>query len=325
MNPTVKNHKENIIGFKAVKKDEKGYYTDGLGNAKKMYFELGKEYEVNGEPVLCKNGIHFFRHYCFALDYLQQGNVILKIESIGEVQEDTEKCVTNKIKILELDYKEDVDDKNNTGNGNTGNGNTGNRNTGNRNSGDKNSGHWNSGDRNSGDWNSGHCNSGDKNSGNGNSGDWNSGDWNSGDKNSGDRNSGDWNSGDWNTGNGNSGDWNSGHWNSGNGNTGNGNSGDKNSGHWNSGHCNSGDKNSGDFNSCNGYRNFFCTQTRYFLFDIECTEEEAMEARFLDTSWFDLTNGYKEAWRKCPEEVLDQIKKLKNFNADKFFEITGRK
>jgi hypothetical protein len=235
MNPTVKNHKENIIGFKAVKKDEKGYYTDGLGNAKKMYFELGKEYEVNGEPVLCKNGIHFFRHYCFALDYLQQGNVILKIESIGEVQEDTEKCVTNKIKILELDYKEDVDDKNNTGNGNTGNGNTGNRNTGNR------------------------------------------------------------------------------------------NSGDKNSGHWNSGHCNSGDKNSGDFNSCNGYRNFFCTQTRYFLFDIECTEEEAMEARFLDTSWFDLTNGYKEAWRKCPEEVLDQIKKLKNFNADKFFEITGRK
>ena len=42
------------------------------------------------------------------------------------------------------------------------------------------------------------CNSGDCNSGNRNSGDCNSGDWNSGNRNSGDWNSGNWNSGDWN-------------------------------------------------------------------------------------------------------------------------------
>lgn len=245
IDPTVKNHEEKIIGYKAVKKDKNGYYTDGIGNAPKIYFELGKEYAVTGSPALCKNGIHFFRHYCFALDYLEAGNVILKVKSLGKVQEDTEKCVTDKIKIIELDYEEEIDDKNNSGDMNSGN---------------RNLGNWNSGDMNSGNWNSGYMNSGD----------WNSGDWNSGDMNS----------GDWNSGN---------------------------------------------FNSSNGYRNYFCTQTRYFLFDIECSEEEVRQVKQLDMSWFDLSNGYKEAWQKCPKKVLNGIKKLKNFNAEKFFDITGIK
>lgn len=111
MNPTVKNHKDKIVGYKAVKKDKHGYYTDGMGRGTKTYYKLGKKYVVEGEPILCENGIHFFRHYCFALDYLEAGNAILKVESFGDVQEDTEKCVTNKIKIIELDYEEEVDDK----------------------------------------------------------------------------------------------------------------------------------------------------------------------------------------------------------------------
>ncbi|MPM39330.1 hypothetical protein SDC9_85963 [bioreactor metagenome] len=53
---------------------------------------------------------------------------------------------------------------------------------------------------NLGKGNAGLCNSGNRNSGNRNSGDCNSGDWNSGDWNSGNRNSGDWNKSSFNTG-----------------------------------------------------------------------------------------------------------------------------
>lgn len=35
--------------------------------------------------------------------------------------------------------------------------------------------------------------------------------------------------------------------------------------------------------------------------------------------------SYKEAWAKCPAEVLAQIKNLPNFNAKVFEEISGIK
>ena len=165
-----------------------------------------------------------------------------------------------------------------------------------------------------------------RNSGNGNSGNWNSGDWNSGDRNSGDRNSGDRNSG-------------------------NGNSGDRNSGDRNSGNWNSGDWNSGNWNSGNGMKNSFCSKQKFFLFDKECKESDYRKSLEIDFYWFDLekwinetdmtddekkshlgyqtTGGflktftYKEAWSKCPKEVLEKIKKLKNFNKKVFLEISG--
>ena len=263
MNPTIKRHSEEIIGYKALKKDEKGYYTDVMGSGEKTYFEVGKVYKVKGKPELCKNGLHFFRHYCFAIDYLDRGNIICKVRSLGEVEEDTEKCVTNKLEILAVEYTEDVD---------------GNRNSGNYNSGDRNSGNCNSGYRNSGDCNSGNCNSGNYNSGYRNSGNCNSGYYNSG---------------------------------------------DYNSGYYNSGYRNSGNCNSGDCNSGNGYINSFCTETRYFLYDVECSREEWESVQDLDMSWFDLSNGYKKAWEKAPKEVIKKIKSLKNFDAKKFKEITG--
>ena len=211
----------------------------------------------------------------------------------------------------------------------------------NRNSGDGNSGNGNSGDRNSGNWNSG----------NRNSGDWNSGNGNSGDRNSGDRNSGNWNSGDWNSGDWNSGNWNSGDRNSGDRNSGNRNSGNRNSGNWNSGNWNSGNWNSGNWNSGDGMRNSFCSKQKFFLFDKECKESDYKKSLEIDFYWFDIekwinesdmteedkknhlgyqttggflkTYTYKEAWSECPKEVLEKIKKLKNFNKKVFFEISG--
>jgi hypothetical protein len=200
-----------------------------------------------------------------------------------------------------------------------------------------NSGNRNSGDRNSGDWNSGNSNSGDWNSGNRNSGNWNSGHRNSGHSNSGSRNSG---------------NWNSGHRNSGSWNSGNSNSGDRNSGYRNSGDRNSGDCNSGILVSG------FNSNKMYFLFNKPCKEADYQKfidvisnVPFILTEWVNSSQmtdeekkqypnhavcdgylrkyEYKEAWKngleKCSPETIKAIKKLKNFNAKVFEEITGVK
>jgi hypothetical protein len=199
---------------------------------------------------------------------------------------------------------------------------------------------------NSGNYNSGDCNSGNHNSGNYNSGDCNSGDCNSGNHNSGYRNSGNHNSGDRNSGNHNSGNYNSGYRNSGNYN-----SGDCNSGNCNSGNHNSGDRNSGNYNnSGDGYLNSFSSDAQHFLFNKPCTEEEYREIYNLNIDFnvckfvwesdmtdkekennptYKITGGYikkipyKDVWATVPKNKIEQIKKLKNFDADIFFEISG--
>ena len=140
-------------------------------------------------------------------------------------------------------------------------------------------------------------------------------------------------------------------WNSGNWNSGDRNSGDRNSGNGNSGNRNSGDRNSGNWNSGDGMRNSFCSKQKFFLFDKECKESDYKKSLEIDFYWFDIekwinesdmteedkknhlgyqtTGGflktltYKEAWSKCPKEVLEKIERLKNFNKKVFFEISG--
>jgi hypothetical protein len=246
----------------------------------------------------------------------------------------------------------------NSGNRNSGDWNSGNRNSGDFNSGDWNSGDWNSGDcnsgnRNSGDWNSGDWNSGNRNSGNRNSGDWNSGNRNSGDWNSGNRNSGDFNSGDCN-----SGDWNSGNRNSGNRNSGNRNSGNRNSGDWNSGDWNSGDWNKasnvvGCFNTENQKLRFFDKETdmtfEQWRNSEACWLMNRIDFRPADWIWsnemsdaekaehpeHETTGGYlkirdntdccKEWWNGLNQREKQVIMSIPNFDADKFFKITGVK
>ena len=87
------------------------------------------------------------------------------------------------------------------------------------------------------------------------------------------------------------------------------------------------------------------------LFDKPCTKEQWEESLNLPYSWFELTvwvSGgdmteeekknhshwkvtggylktidYKEAWKKCPKEFIDKVKKLKNFSKSKFKKISG--
>ena len=136
-------------------------------------------------------------------------------------------------------------------------------------------------------------------------------------------------------------------------NSGNMNSGYRNSGYRNNGNMNSGDRNSGDNNSgC--IIGHFSSKKLYFLFNKPCTKKEDDEVYDLNlyqgfnlTEWisendmtdeekkanpnYKVTQGYlkvrsyKEAWELVSKYKIEKIKKLKNFNADVFYAITGIK
>ena len=166
---------------------------------------------------------------------------------------------------------------------------------------------------NSGRENTGYMNSGDCNSGNCNSGNWNSGNLNSGDCNSGNWNSGNWNSGNWNSGNLNSGDWNSGFFNE------------------NENKCFIFDKIS-DFTVrefINSKYYTALTSAPFVLTEwIEYSEEEksADKSKALIGGYLK-TYDYKEAcaiwWSKMEEKDKKLVQKIPNFDAEKFYRITG--
>ena len=143
-----------------------------------------------------------------------------------------------------------------------------------------------------------------------------------------------------------------------NGNTGLFNSGGMNSGDWNSGNWNTGNRNSGDCNKCNESNGVFCTEEptiRIFDKDTNMTLREFRKSKYnralrsvkLElTKWIKYTEeemeedknkrliggylkeySYKEAcanwWNELTEENKEIIKSIPNFDADKFYEITG--
>ena len=126
---------------------------------------------------VCDKGMHFCRKLadCFTYQPFDSEYHVCEVIALGDVEEDNDKCCTNKLEVVrELDWTEVLDIVN-TGKGCTGYGNSGDNNSGYGNSGNR-----NSGNRNSGYGNSGYGNSGDNNSGYGNSGDWNYSSYNSG-------------------------------------------------------------------------------------------------------------------------------------------------
>lgn len=222
-----------------------------------------------------------------------------------------------------------------------------------KNTGNYNSGFWNSGNGNSSNFNSGNMNSGDSNSGNRNSGESNSGDYNSGCYNTGNCNYGDYNTGKHNINNYNTGNYNIGCYNT----------GDYNYGDYNTGDFNTGDFNTGDFNSGNYNYGCFNTKTpklKFFDEETDMTMEEWWDSeafailRKIDLNpieWIwkeDMTDDEKEEhpeykttggylkeidtdkaflswWNGLTEKEREVIKNIPNFNADKFYKITGIK
>ena len=334
----------------------KGYKVfDPDWKCRGFQFEVGKTFEEDVEPKCCNRGFHFCTKASDCFDYYRfdPTNKVAEVEAVGDIdtQSNNTKCSTNKLHIIREIGWQEVIKLVNLGEACTGFINSGDCNSGDYNSGDRNSGNRNSGDYNSGNWNSGNCNSGDRNSGYRNSGYRNSGNCNSGY-----RNSGDYNSGDRNSGNSNSGDYSSGDWNSGHRNSGNYNSGD-----WNSGNWNSGDYNSGDWNKTSNAVGCFNTEQqklKFFDKETDMTLEQwwnsdarlllnQIDLRSADWIWshvmtdeekaahpeHETTGGYlkirdntdccTEWWNGLSEEKKNIIRSIPNFDAEKFYQITG--
>ena len=166
---------------------------------KGFQYEVGKSYEMEKEPIACKQGFHFCEKLedCYSCYNFDKNNKVAEITAYGDISvtKEGQKSCTNKIKIeRELSWKEVLAIVNigdcNDGFGNSGFGNTGHFNTG----------HFNTGHYNRGCSNSGFENSGSYNHGFNNNGDYNSGNYNSGNYNIGDCNNGDWNKTDFSSG-----------------------------------------------------------------------------------------------------------------------------
>ena len=291
---------ENAVrGYKVFKSD---------WTCRGFKYEVGKTYEEKVTPEVCDRGFHFCKQAkdCFNYYSFDSNNKVAEVIAIGAVDEGDDKCCTNKIEIVrEIPWQEVLtivnEGKENTGLCNTGNWNTGNWNTGN----------WNTGNCNTGNWNTGNCNTGNWNTGN-------------------------WNTGDWNTGNWNTGDWNTGDWNQ-------------------------GDFCTGDFNISDHETGIFCTEEHKIrIFDIETdmTFEQWRNSRaysilckidFRPNEWvyesnmsdeekaahpeYKTTDGYLKVnntdkafidwWKELDKSEKQIIKKIPNFNAEKFLQITG--
>lgn len=146
--------------------------------------------------------------------------------------------------------------------------------------------------------------------------------------------------------------------NTGTDNTGYINTGDRNTGDRNTGNCNTGNRNTGDWNTGDRNSGFFNTkENKCYIFDkiSNMTVTEFRNSRyyralwsspFVLTEWVNYTDeekqadkakeliggylkryDYKEAcakwWKKMSADNREIIKQIPNFDADKFFEITG--
>jgi len=173
----------------------KGYkVTAPDGSCRNYLFEVGKEYQYDGQIKICNSGFHFCikPSHCFFYYNFDSNNKVFEVESIGEYQthdKDSKICTGNLRIVRQIEWYE-VLSISNEGNNNTGYSNTGDNNIGNWNTGYSNTGNCNTGNRNTGDSNTGNRNTGNSNTGNSNTGDSNTGDSNTGYSNNGNRQSG---------------------------------------------------------------------------------------------------------------------------------------
>ena len=95
-------------------------------------YEVGKTYEEDVVPDVCKVGFHFCQKLadCFGYYNFDPNNKVAEIEALGDIDEGDNKCCTNKITIVQEITWQEVLEMVNTGKGDTGNCNSGNYNSG---------------------------------------------------------------------------------------------------------------------------------------------------------------------------------------------------
>lgn len=301
-------------------------------------YEIGKTYEDDVSPDCCHWGFHFCKQVKDCFDYysFSPNNKVAEVEALGEISERGNKCCTNKIHIIrELTWYE-VLELVNSGKACTGINNVGDCNSGKRNVGSYNAGDNNQGVSNTGDSNAGSCNVGNSNIGNRNAGHYNKGISNTGTRNVGNCNAGDFNIGVYNVG-------------------------DYNIGAHNVGNYNAGNYNIGDFNKASNVIGCFNIEPQKLKFfdketdmtlnewrrsvayhimnridsiptDWVCSEymndeEKAEHPEHKTTGGYlktrDNTNRYSKWWKRLSERDKKIIKSIPNFDAKKFYQITG--
>ena len=87
----------SVIGYKGF--DSK---LRGMG----MQFEVGKTFEVNGDPKTVRNGMHFCTEPFGVFDYYPRrcGNRYCIVEALGQISTDNNlntRASTNKMRIIE--------------------------------------------------------------------------------------------------------------------------------------------------------------------------------------------------------------------------------
>ena len=83
----------------------KGYKISINGFCNGFKYEVGNTYTFEGKLRLWKKGFHFCKNIDDVFewyDYNKDKTVIFEIEALGEIIEDNNKCVTDKIKILRV-------------------------------------------------------------------------------------------------------------------------------------------------------------------------------------------------------------------------------
>ena len=168
----------------------------------------------------------------------------------------------------------------------------------------------------------------------------------------GNESTGDWSTGDWSTGNGSTGDcstghystgdWSTGHRSTGNGSTGNGSTGDWSTGSWSTSNYSTGHFSTEDYSGF-GCFDKPCTleewhaayKPSWLYFNLiewvpECdmTDEEKESNPTYDTTGgylkvYDYKEAFQASYNKATREEQLKIKELPNFDADKFYQISG--
>src|SRR5574344_1723695 len=84
-----------MIGYKMMESDM---------TCRGFQYEIGKEYSLKGQLVMCKNGFHFCENPFDCIEYydnIDGDKRLFLIDALGKVITKDDKSVTNKIKIIE--------------------------------------------------------------------------------------------------------------------------------------------------------------------------------------------------------------------------------
>jgi len=75
-------------------------------------YEVGKTFEMDKSPVICRQGFHFCQKAtdCFEYYRFDSKNKVAEVEALGEIETEGNKSCTNKIHIIrELSWYEVLD------------------------------------------------------------------------------------------------------------------------------------------------------------------------------------------------------------------------